>query len=147
MDYTTPPLFPFQSFGSTNLEDTNLDVHEHSLCGKDHSLSYVGLTWHCNDGREVMQRPEVPLVAIRQKTGPPLNKSSEVDVDYDDYDSDDHNSEMVTRNIFTWLRGQDGFPVAEREIRKHEWIDNLDSDDDEPIEGETPVYVSHNLIS
>ncbi|RBR14482.1 uncharacterized protein FIESC28_07718 [Fusarium coffeatum] len=65
MDYTTPPLFPFQPFGSTNLEDTNLEVHEHSLCEQDHTLSYVGLTWHCNDGKQVMQRPKVPLVAMR----------------------------------------------------------------------------------
>ena len=132
MDYATPPLFPFPPFGSTDLDDTNLDVHEHSLCGKDHRLSYAGLTWHCSDGKEAIQRPEVPLVAMRQKTGLPLGRSSEVEVDYDDYDLYNDNSEMVTRNIFTWLRGQDGFPVAERAIREHEWIDNLDSDDDEP---------------
>lgn len=145
MDYTTPPLFPFQPFGSTNLEDTNLEVHEHSLCEQDHTLSYVGLTWHCNDGKQVMQRPKVPLVAMRQKTGPPLSRSSEVDADYDDYDSDDDNSEMVTRNIFTWLRGQDGFPVAERAIRQHEWIGNLDSEDDELMEGDVRSAVGGHL--
>ena len=92
-----------------------------------------------------MQRPKVPLVAIRQKTRPPLSRSSKVEVDYDDYDSDDDTSEMVTRNIFTWLRGQDGFPVAERAIRQHEWIDNLDSDDDEPIEGDIRSTVGGHL--
>ncbi|KAJ4116185.1 hypothetical protein NW768_011158 [Fusarium equiseti] len=145
MDYTTPPLFPFPPFGSINLEDTNLDVHEHSLCGQYHSLNYVGLTWRCHDGTEIKQMPEVPLIAIRQKTGKPLIQSSEVEVDYDDYDSDDENSEMVTRNIFTWLRGQDGFPVAERTIREHEWINNLDSDDDEPIEGDVRSTVGGRL--
>ena len=135
MDYTTPPLFPFPPFGSTDLDDTSLDVHEHSLCGTDHGVSYCGLTWRCEDGTEVQQGPEIPVVATRPKAGQLLNDTSKVEIDYDDYDSDDDNSEMVTRNIFTWLRGQDGFPVAKRAIRKHEWIDNLDSDDDEPIEG------------
>ena len=36
---------------------------------------------------------------------------------------------MVIKNIFTWLRDKDGFPVAERAICEHEWIDNLGSDD------------------
>jgi len=30
-----------------------------------------------------------------------------------------------------WLRDTDGFPVAERGIRKHEWIDDLYGPDDE----------------
>jgi hypothetical protein len=60
-----------------------------------------------------------------------------VAVDYADLDLEDDVSEMVTRNVFTWLRGEDGFPVAERAIREHEWIDNLQSDDDGPIEGDT----------
>ncbi|KAK4184039.1 hypothetical protein QBC35DRAFT_75956 [Podospora australis] len=39
--------------------------------------------------------------------------------------------EAITRSIFIWLRGTDGFPIAEREIREHEWINNLDESDDE----------------
>jgi hypothetical protein len=119
-DYTTAPLFPFPPFGSTALDDTSLDVHEHSLCGKDQSLNYVRMTWHCNDGTEVKQGPEVPIAVERPKPGRVLNKNSDVDVDYDDHESNDENSEMVTRNIFTWLPGQDGFPVAARAIREHE---------------------------
>ncbi|KAJ4007423.1 hypothetical protein NW766_010108 [Fusarium irregulare] len=145
MDYTIPPLFPFPPFGSTDLDDTNLEVHEHLLCGKDHSLTYAGLTWRSNDGTEIRQGSEVPVVATRPKTGQALNNTSEVEIDYDDYDSDDDTSEMVTRNIFTWLRGQDGFPVAERAIRQHEWVDNLDSDDDEPIEGDVRSTVGGHL--
>lgn len=82
---------------------------------------------------------------IRPKTGQSLNYSTDVDVDYDNYDSDDDTSEMVTRNIFTWLREQDGFPIAERAIREHEWIDSLDSDDDEPIDGDVSSTVGGRL--
>lgn len=145
INYTNTPLFPFPPFGSTALEDTNLDVHEHSSCGRDHGLKYAHLTWHCNDGTEIKQGPEAPTVATRPKNGQRSNHGSDIDVDYDDYDSEDENSEMVTRNIFTWLRGEDGFPVAERAIREHEWIDNLDSDDDAPIEGDVCSTAGGNL--
>lgn len=73
------------------------------------------------------------------------DSDADADVDYDDYDSEDETSEMVTRNIFTWLRGEDGFPVAERAIREHEWIDNLDFDDDAPIEGDVRSTIGGRL--
>ncbi|KAH7200189.1 hypothetical protein DER44DRAFT_888183 [Fusarium oxysporum] len=136
INYTIPPLFPFPPFGSTAIEDTNIDVHEHILCGWDHGLRFSHLTWHCSDGTKVQQGPKVPSMATRLKNGVLQGSVPEVEVDYEEYDSEDENSEMVTRNIFTWLRGDDGFPVAERAIREHEWIDNLDSEDDEPIEGD-----------
>ncbi|CEI68291.1 hypothetical protein FVEN_g5539 [Fusarium venenatum] len=145
MNYTTPPLFPFAPFGSTALLDTNLNVREHSSCGRDHVLNYVGLTWRCSDGTEVKQGPEMPVIAMRPKVGKQSGSDKQVDINYEDYDSEDDNSEMVTRNIFTWLRGEDGFPVAERAIREHEWIDNLDSDDDEPIEGDVRSTVGGRL--
>ncbi|KAN0104199.1 hypothetical protein V8E51_009944 [Hyaloscypha variabilis] len=117
--YTVPPLFPFAPFGSTSLTDTNIDVRLHANCGTSHCLEYEGL--------------RSPL-------------ESNVAVNYDSLDNEDDDcSEMVTRNIFTWLRDEDGFPVAERAIYEHEWIDNLDSDDDEPITGETRSIVGGNL--
>ncbi|KAM5367874.1 hypothetical protein ACJZ2D_009785 [Fusarium nematophilum] len=140
INYTTPPLFPFAPFGSTALDDTTLDVHEHALCGREHGLRYAHFTWTCNDGTEVKQGKDGgDAETIRQKNGHLSSHDDDDDglvVDYDEYDSEDENSEVVTRNIFTWLRGEDGFPVAERAIREHEWIDNLDSDDDAPIEGD-----------
>ncbi|KAG9256350.1 uncharacterized protein F5Z01DRAFT_649941 [Emericellopsis atlantica] len=41
-----------------------------------------------------------------------------------------------------------GFPVAERAIRQHEWIDNLQSDDDSPIEGDSlSVFAGGALVA
>ncbi|KAK4182438.1 hypothetical protein QBC35DRAFT_395974, partial [Podospora australis] len=58
-------------------------------------------------------------------------------VDYGMLDPEEDVSEMVTQNVFTWLRGEDGFPVAERAIYEHEWIRNLESNDnDSLIEGD-----------
>ncbi|KAL6912741.1 hypothetical protein FSHL1_010423 [Fusarium sambucinum] len=78
LNYSKPPLFPFAPFGYTAFLDTNLDVREHLLCGKDHVLRYVGLTWRCNDGTEIKQEPETPIIATRAKAG------QQIDVDYDD---------------------------------------------------------------
>lgn len=44
---------------------------------------------------------------------------------------------MVTQNIFTWLRDEHGFPVSERDIRAHEWIDNLDDGYEDGVCGRT----------
>jgi hypothetical protein len=138
-DHATPPLFPMQPFGFTALEDTSLDVQLYAKCGAAHQLEYHSFTWACEDGEYVQQgitrahmsnyRPKHSMIqdhATRQTL-----------VDYGELDFKDEVSEMATRNIFTWLRGEDGFPVAERAIRQHEWIDNLQSDDDSPIEGDS----------
>ncbi|KAI8718200.1 hypothetical protein NCS52_00598200 [Fusarium sp. LHS14.1] len=152
VDYTTPPLFPFLPFGYTAIEDTNLDVHEHTLCGMTHGLAYKCFTWSCKDGKEVHQHSQdrIQSTVLRPKNGQIADYHDDIidnyeALDYDDLDSEDENSEAVTRNIFTWLRGEDGFPIAERAIREHEWIDNLDSDDDSPIEGDVRSTVGGNL--
>jgi hypothetical protein len=145
INYTIPPLFPFPPFGSSSLNDTNLEVREHSLCGKGHGLQYAYFTWVGTNGTEIRQEPETPITSIRPKKELLLTYPQEVEIDYDDCDSEDETSAMVTRNMFTWLRGEDGFPVAERAIREHEWIDNLDSDDDAPIEGDVRSTAGGNL--
>jgi hypothetical protein len=152
VDYTTPPLFPFPPFGYTAIEDTNLDVHEHTLCGMVHGLAYKCFNWSRRDGKEVQQycQDRVQSTILRPMNGQIANHHDDIiddyeGLDYDDLDSEDENSEAVTRNIFTWLRGEDGFPIAERAIREHEWIENLDSDDDSLIEGDVRSTVGGNL--
>jgi hypothetical protein len=139
--YTVPPLFPFAPFGSTAIADTNIDVRQHARCETSHGLEYEGLTWRC---RGVQSTATVPRILLRAKDGQPTDGN--ISVTYDNLDNEDDDcSEMVTRNIFTWLRDEDGFPVAERAIREHEWIDNLDSDEDCPITGDAQSTVGGNL--
>ena len=140
--YTVPPLFPFAPFGSIAKADTNIDVRQHAQCETSHGLEYEGLTWHCRGGPRVVAT--IPRIPLRPKCGQPTDGN--ISIPYDNLDNEDDDcSEMVTRNIFTWLRDEDGFPVAERAIREHEWIDNLDSDDDCPITGDAQSSVGGNL--
>jgi len=141
--YNVAPLFPFAPFGSTLLTDTNIDVRQHAQCGANHSLEYGGLTWRCCGGERIAAL-HLRNASLRAKSGNP--ECNDISVDYDSLDNEDDDcSEMVTRNIFTWLRDEDGFPVAERAIREHAWIDNLDSDNDEPIEGDARSTAGGNL--
>ncbi|OAQ71020.1 immunoglobulin variable region used by the ITC63B heavy chain [Pochonia chlamydosporia 170] len=144
-DHAIPPLFPFAPFGCTALEDTDLDVRRHVLCSASHGLVYGGFTWNCDsDGSLDEKGNEVLPATLRHKAGDSAQWNSAA-VIYDDVDMEDDVSEMITRNVFTWLRGCDGFPVAEREIRKHEWIEDLESDDDSPIEGDVRPTAGGNI--
>lgn len=145
-DHAVPPLFPFTPFGSTAMEDTDLNVRRHAQCSAAHGLEYNGFAWDCQGGKKVKQgRNGTLATTIRSKAGQPPSWNNSLAVDYDGLDFEDEVSEMVTRNVFTWLRGEDGFPVAERAIREHEWIGNLESDDDSPIEGDVRSTAGRNL--
>ncbi|KAF4625240.1 hypothetical protein G7Y89_g12929 [Cudoniella acicularis] len=152
LPYTVPPLFPFGPFGSTALSDTNIDARQHAQCGTSHSLEYERLTWRCRDGNAADS--SVRHIPLRTKNGKPMN--FDIPVDYDELDGEnDDCSEMVTRNIFTWLRDEDGFPVAERAIREHDqyscdfgdlitriaWIFILLNKDNGPSALDTLVYL------
>jgi hypothetical protein len=138
MHHTHPPTVPFQPFGTTAIEDCSLEVQEHARCGSRHGLYYSGWTWDCRGGPLPSPPPgrPPPLVEANSSSaqgGRGQEPSNEGElVDYSRMDREKDVSEGPTRGIFTWLRETDGFPVAERAIREHEWIDNLrDSDDDE----------------
>lgn len=141
-NHASPPLSPFRPFGSTAVEDTGLDVRQHMYCPCLHRLGYGGFTWDFEGGQKVKQVGDddglEPLLRVKTLQEYSHCLLGGIPVDYDglDPDEDEETSETATRNMFEWLRGEDGFPVAERAIRQHEWIDNLDWDDDSPIEGD-----------
>lgn len=139
MDHTHPPNLPFQPFGTTAVGDCNLEVQEHARCGGRHGLYYSGWTWDCRGGPLLGSPPgnhpallEMRSQPERQEENGQVPSDETGPVDYSRMDREKDASEGPTRSIFMWLWETDGFPVAEREIREHEWIDNLrDSDDDE----------------
>lgn len=44
-------------------------------------------------------------------------------------------SENATRSIFGWLR-VDGYALGERDIWEHEWLETVDTDDEEEEQSE-----------
>jgi hypothetical protein len=133
MDHTHPPLVPFEPFGATAIVDCNLEVQAHTRCDTRHRLSYAGWSWDCRDGPLSRLPPQVLITAPVDRIPQRKDECQDVEVDYSHMDRENDSSERVTRSIFMWLRGEDGFPLAEREIWEHEWIDNLyDSDGESP---------------
>ncbi|KAK4241624.1 hypothetical protein C8A03DRAFT_40980 [Achaetomium macrosporum] len=118
MDHTQPPIVPFQPFGLTAIADCNLKVQEHARCRSSHGLYYSSWAWDCRDGAQ-------------EGEGQETADDSQIPVDYSCMDREIDGSETVTYSIFMWLRGTEGFTPAERAIREHEWINNLDESDDE----------------
>ncbi|KAG0646148.1 hypothetical protein D0Z07_8438 [Hyphodiscus hymeniophilus] len=138
--YTVPSLFPFARFGSTAIANTNIDIRQHVRRKPNRCLEYGGLTCLCRRGQRT--NTTVHSIPLRAKNG--QSTDGDISVSYGNLKDDDC-SEMVTRNTFTWLRDEDGFPAAERAIREHGWIVNLYSDDDSPITGDTHSTVVGNL--
>lgn len=157
IDHTQPPIMPFQPFGLTAIVDCNLEVQEHARCHNSYGLYYSDWTWDCapmpsdatgrEGGKDARRSPplstsitardgQVKKAAVGRTSkqdcsGLETADDNQILVDYSHMDRETDGSEAVTRSIFMWLRGTDGFPIAEREIRKHQWINNLDESDDE----------------
>lgn len=126
--HTNPPLSAWPLFGTTELKDVNLEVEEHIRCGS-HCLYYDSWTWSCRDKNNfVCHRPShsIPRLHTAQRV-----IDATIPVSYHAFDLEEESaSENTTMNNFNWLRGTDGYPVAERDIRNHEWLrEETDSDD------------------
>ncbi|PGH11835.1 hypothetical protein AJ79_04632 [Helicocarpus griseus UAMH5409] len=117
------PLCPWVPFGRSRLEDTDLNVRAHAVCGGQHGLYHNGWKWLCGDDRAVIYLPEPHAF-----TAPPLAAVGDDEfipqqfIEYDAFDpaAEDGNSSNSTRQIFTWFRG-DGWPSHEEGILEHEW--------------------------
>lgn len=70
-DHAAPPLFPFPPFGSTAIDDTDLDVRRHVGCWAAHALEYSSFSWDCRGGKKVEQERVGAHSTIRAKTGQP----------------------------------------------------------------------------
>lgn len=126
--HTNPPLSAWSLFGTTELKDVNLEVEEHISCGS-HCLFYDSWTWNCRERTSsVSHRPshKIPRLLSTQRV-----IDDTIPVSYNAFDLEEESaSENTTLNNFNWLRGTDGYPVAERDIRGHEWLrEETDSDD------------------
>lgn len=120
-NHRDPPLVPFAPFGTIAIEDCILEVQLHALCSGNHGLRYAGWTWDCKNNVKVAHDPVGDSSATIFADDV---YASNIVVHYENLNRERDCSEAMTRNIFRWLRKADGFPVAERPIRMHEWIND-----------------------
>lgn len=123
------PLVPFPPFGSISLKDCTLEVQSHAACAGQHGLRYAGISWDGKHGGTVFQSGNMaPWAGVEVRIDALVG---ELTNGYGNLDRDRECSEAVTRCMFSWLRGADGYPAAERAIREHEWIADEWSSDEE----------------
>ncbi|KAK2683988.1 hypothetical protein RAB80_001934 [Fusarium oxysporum f. sp. vasinfectum] len=144
--YRFPPIYPYPPLGSTAVEDLDLDVRLHIACQGGHGLELSNITWTCAGSKNEVQE----AVALTTIICPSLKSSHPTAaslIDYRGLDPDKDISEQVTRNVFMWMREIDGFPINEREIHKHEWFNDGDSDGDDSncAEGDCGSTMGCNL--
>lgn len=127
-----PPIVPFEPFGKTAVKDCLLEVQIHTKCRSSHGLYLASWAWN-HENTTNNSTPAMPMKQAISLDTPVDN----ITIDFNNLDREKDCSETVTRSMFLWLRGEDGYPPTEREIYKHEWIDGWESDDeDAPPEGD-----------
>jgi hypothetical protein len=114
------PIFPWQPFGSTPLELTEIEVQQHATC-RGHELQYEGWCWDtadglssgdCGFGRNIAMdatATEIDIASVSASTHLRALESENL-------------SKSATRGIFGWLRA-DGYPPNEKDIFTHDWFD------------------------
>ncbi|KAG7421586.1 hypothetical protein Forpe1208_v000121 [Fusarium oxysporum f. sp. rapae] len=128
--YRQPPIYPYPPPGTTAIGDLDLEVRLHMACPGGHGLRYSRITWNCAGGKKEVQKTAIVTTTARP-THMPGCAAPTSPVNYTGLDPDRDISELVTKNVFTWMREMDGFPISERDIYKHEWLGDGDSDDDD----------------
>lgn len=145
--HTRWPVCQWTPFGTTALEDTEINVRLHANCTA-HGLQYTGWKWTCRNGIVVCQMAKPDFMPAFSPVEPNITIN---------YEALDHveqpASENATRSIFSWLRVE-GYPPNEKRI--HEWINIDDSDDelsmdedsgksDEALRTNVEDWIEHNI--
>ncbi|KAF9690458.1 hypothetical protein EKO04_011584 [Ascochyta lentis] len=127
--YTRTPICQWRPFGSTAVEDLDVEVRLHAKC-RGHKRQHQGLRWSGDDAT---------ILSSTNDSKPPTDRSSL-------HASDERScvcykalnreneviSENTTRSIFNWLRS-DG-RTRDEEIFQHPWLDMTESDSEDEAE-------------
>ncbi|KMU84100.1 hypothetical protein CIHG_01886 [Coccidioides immitis H538.4] len=128
------PVSPWMPFGTTALEDAEIEVRLHAQC-TGHGLQYAGWHWACRNGKLV--HPLCVKTTISAHS-PARHPAINTPIRYEALNLEEESaSENATLNIFGWLR-TDGYPPRERGISNHEWINLGESDNESPSLNESP---------
>jgi Heterokaryon incompatibility protein (HET) len=135
-DHSRVPTCSWAPFGDTEVSDADLEVQEHAVCSGLHCLLYESWTWNLCDAKDSPADKGFRFTDDdMDKTQETCNQSLPL-IRHQGYrlPTSELLSENATRNIFNWLRPT-GYPVREKNIRTHSWIDiDYDDDDDDDEE-------------
>lgn len=134
-----PPIWPWKPFGTTKLCDAELPVQQHARCAV-HCLEYESWEWILTNGRSIRCFGADNFPLLNQEPDTAFTRSSAVHGDYKQDLFSQSLSEGATRGIFEWLRSN-GYPLSERDIYKHSWIDLEGTDEDELDDTESDVEI------
>jgi hypothetical protein len=127
------PIVQWKPFGSTPVEDVNVEVRLHCDCG-GHQLQYQGLLWNNGDGKYSLDH--ATLQPTNLPVTPPYDSGEQVLVSYEALNRTDEDiCENATRSILSWLRS-DGWARHEIEMSKHPWLENYVSESESENEDE-----------
>ncbi|EGD94335.1 hypothetical protein TESG_01855 [Trichophyton tonsurans CBS 112818] len=120
------PLTPWMPFGTTILEDAEIEVRLHAQC-TGHELQYADWYWACRDSKQVHP---ICVTGVLSTFTPTENLPLNMPVSYEALNPKDESaSQHATRNIFIWLRNNE-YSAREQGIRNHDWVALDESDDD-----------------
>jgi hypothetical protein len=134
-DHIRCPIVRWKPFGSTPVEDVNIEVRLHCDCG-GHELQWQGLLWNNTDGECSLN--QVALQPTNLPVTPPYDDGEQVLVSYEALNrTNEAISVNATRNILSWLRS-DGWSHHEKEMSKHPWL---------KMHASKPVYENEDEIA
>ncbi|OAA35160.1 hypothetical protein NOR_08083 [Metarhizium rileyi] len=131
-DHSRLPVCQWRPFGSTLLEDADIEVRKHVDCCQDHRLRYEGFSWNCKDGKATYWPSRGAEVFPRIAS--PIGSKSRPTSHHKVIRDHEVVSENATRSIFGWLRF-DGYAPREKPIWEQEWFAISESDEDEDLDG------------
>ncbi len=129
-DHSRIPVCPWEPFGYTDLQDVDIEVREHAHCAGKHCLQYESWAWDLRDGsKSAPDRGFIPNDGLIDTNETACDLLVNPHVQHRSSASESQ-AEIATRSIFSWLR-LNGYPLREREIWTHPWLNIDDSDDEE----------------
>jgi hypothetical protein len=147
-DHARVPVCPWEPFGDTDLSDTDIEVREHANCRGQHCLQYEDWTWDLQDGGQSAADRGFLANENFADTNDSADKLPFEPPQYRDerFAVSESLSANATRSIFGWLRST-GYPLREREMRRHSWLDVNDDDDDDDDDDEESEEIIESFSS
>lgn len=139
------PVCPWQPFGTTPLDLTEIEVQQHATC-EGHCLQYNNWCWDTDNGPSSEDRGFDENSGMDRwgatTTG---DDAASVTTQTKGVLQTELLSETATRSIFSWLR-VDGYSPIEKDIFTHTWFDVGSSSEESTLGDDDSPFAEHGII-